>query len=112
MTMKKYFKSYNRKYLLLPIISLLLVCSCSENILEEKPLDFLAPENAYSSIPGIQQGITGLHTLVRADFYTDGPNQDFFAIWLASIGTDVTFHGENPGGNRKFVNYLGQNVTN
>ena len=91
----------------LAIVPLLLVSfSCNEEFLNETPLDFLAPENAYNSIPGIQQGITGLHYTVRRNWFSDGGgHQDGFAIMLGSVGTDVAFHGENPGGNRKLVNY-------
>ncbi len=87
------------------IASLIMISSCGEDVLEEIPLDFLAPEVAYNSIPGIQQGITGLHYSIRQDWYSDAANQDAMAIMLGSVGTDVAFHGENPGGNRKLVNY-------
>lgn len=105
--MKKYFNISSRLFMLLAIIPLLMISpSCNEDVLEETPMDFLAPENAYNSIAGIQQGITGLHFSVRRGWYSDGSSrQDGFAIMLGSLGTDVAFHGENPGGNRKLVNY-------
>ncbi len=105
--MKKYFNISSKLLLLLTIIpTMLLISSCNEDeILKETPLDFLAPENAYNSIPGIQQGITGLHLTVRDAFFSDGGNQDAFAIMLGGLGTDIAYHGENPGGNRKLVNY-------
>lgn len=108
--MKKYFYLFNRKCLLLAIIPLLMVSSCSEDVLKENPLDFLAPENAYNTFAGIQQGITGLHYNVRQVWYSDSKNQDAFAIMLGSLGTDLAFHGENPGGNRKLVNYLAEMI--
>ncbi|MDH5382150.1 MAG: RagB/SusD family nutrient uptake outer membrane protein, partial [Cyclobacteriaceae bacterium] len=94
-------------FLLIPFF---VVFSCNDDkFLEEVPLDFLAPENAYNTIPGIQQGIAGLHYTVRLGWYADASNhQDGFAIMLGSLGTDVAFHGENPGGNRKLVNYLAE----
>lgn len=103
--MKKYRNLLFTKVLLLAMLPMLLVTSCNEDVLTETPLDFLAPENAYNSIPGIQQGIAGLHFIVRWAFYTDTGNQDFFAIWTGGVGSDIAFHGENPGGNRKLVNY-------
>ena len=103
--MKLNIKSNIGKWILPVVISILLVSSCKDDVLEETPLDFLAPENAYNTIPGIQQGITGLHDIVRWAWFTDGGDQDFFAIMHASLSTDLAWHGENPGGNRKLVNY-------
>lgn len=103
--MKNYSNINSKLLLMFAIILLLLPSACNEDILEETPLEFLAPENAYNSIPGIQQGITGLHWTIRRAFYHDGGNQDAFAINLGGVGTDIAYHGENPGGNRKLVNY-------
>lgn len=89
------------------LLVMLIFSSCSKDVLDEVPLDFLAPENAYNNIQGIRQGITGLHFTVRDGWY-NGDNQDPFAIMLGSLGTDVAFHGENPGGNRKLVNYVAE----
>jgi hypothetical protein len=97
-----YTNFLNKRYSLL-IVIMLAFSSCSKDVLEETPLDFLSPENSYESVAGIRQGITGLHWTVR-DMWTD-ENQDQMAIMLGSLGTDVAFHGENPGGNRKLVNY-------
>src|SRR5690606_30176713 len=55
-------------------------------------------------IEGIRQGIIGLHFSAR-DMWYNGSNQDPLAIMSGSLGTDLAFHGENPGGNRKLVNY-------
>jgi len=93
----------NKKYSVL-IVIMLAFSSCSKDVLDETPLDFLSPKNAYESVAGIRQGITGLHWNARDTWY-NGDNQDPLAIMLGSLGTDVAFHGENPGGNRKLVNY-------
>lgn len=106
--MKKYLNSFSKKCLLLAIIPLLMFSSCSEDVLKETPIDFLAPENAYNTLAGIQQGITGLHFTVRRAWFSDGGDQDAFAIMAGGLGTDIAFHGENPGGNRKLVNYLAE----
>lgn len=97
-------KVINIKHRILAIFLLLFSVSCNTDILDEVPLDFLAPDNAYKTVEGIRQGITGLHYSVRDMFYNGG-NQDPLAIMSGSLGTDVAFHGENPGGNRKLVNY-------
>jgi len=102
--MKKYLYLLRKKYSWTAIILLLVFSSCTDKALEETPLDFLAPENAYNTVPGIRQGISGLHFSVR-DAWFGGDNQDQFAM-LNGCGTDVAFHGENPGGNIKLVNYL------
>ncbi len=86
------------------LFAVLFLSSCGKEVLEEKPLDFLAPENAFSSVEGVRQGVTGLHFGVR-DMWYNGENQDPLAIMSGSLGTDLAFHGENPGGNRKLVNY-------
>ncbi|PPL00555.1 RagB/SusD family nutrient uptake outer membrane protein [Parapedobacter indicus] len=109
--MKKSIYNLSKKWPALTLLGLLLSPSCSKDILTEVPLDFLAPENAYQNVEGIRQGITGLHYNVREtwyyadDIYLGSSRQDPFAILIGSLGTDVAFHGENPGGNRKLVNY-------
>lgn len=102
--MKKYIYLFCKKYLLLAIIPILIFSSCSENILKETPLDFLAPENAYNTVPGIQQGISGLHYKVRNSWY-NGDNQDEIGVMLGGLGTDVAFHGEDPNSTRFLCNY-------
>lgn len=94
----------NKKLSILSFILLVVFSSCSIDVLDETPLDFLAPENSYKNLEGIRQGITGLHYSAR-DMWYNGNNQDMLAIMSGSLGTDVAFHGENPGGNRKLVNY-------
>lgn len=106
--MKKHLYIVNKKYSILAAILLLIAPSCSEDVLKEVPIDFLAPENAYSSISGIQQGITGLHWYFRNSYFDELTNQDCFAIMNGGVATDLAFHGENPGGNRKLVNYASE----
>lgn len=101
--MKNFRYIFRKKYFFSAVLLTLISISCSEDVLKETPLDFLAPENAYNTVPGIQQGISGLHFSVRDAWYS-GDNQDQFAM-LNGCGTDVAFHGETPGGNIKLVNY-------
>jgi len=102
--MKKYIYLFSKKCLLLAIIPILIFSSCSENILKETPLDFLAPENAYNTVPGIQQGISGLHYKVRNSWY-NGDYQDEIGVMLGGLGTDIAFHGEDPNSTRFLCNY-------
>lgn len=85
---------------------LIIFSSCNDKeFLKEKPLDFLAPENAYSTLNGIRQGITGLHFRVRNDWYYGEELQDIGAIYKG-LGTDAAFHGEDPNSNRFLCNYV------
>jgi hypothetical protein len=102
--MKNYLYIFRKKYFFSTVLLTLIFSSCSEDVLKETPLDFLAPENAYNTVAGIQQGISGLHFSVR-DAWFNGDNQDQLAMLVGGCGTDIAFHGENPGGNIKLVNY-------
>jgi hypothetical protein len=89
------------------IIAVAALVSCDDAaFLEEKPQDFLAPENAYATVAGIKQGITGLHYTARYDWFSPGNDdlQDVFAIYKG-LGTDIAFHGEDPGSTRFLCNY-------
>src|SRR5690606_41718017 len=68
----------------------------------ETPLDFLAPEVAYTSVEGIQQGINGLHTQVRANYYY-GYNDTQTQMY--GLGTDLAFMGEDPASTRWLNDY-------
>ena len=101
--MKNYLKTFSKKYLLLTGALLLILPSCNKDVLDEVPLDFLAPENAYATKSGIRQGIAGLHWQVRNDwFYGD---QDQGSMWRG-VGTDIAFHGEDPNSTRFLTNYV------
>jgi len=103
-TMKKYLNLISKKFLLYAGILLLIFPSCSEDVLDETPLDFLAPENAYLTLPGIKQGITGLHFSTRQRWFY-GTNQPVIAV-MRGLGTDVAYHGEDPNSNMFLCNYL------
>jgi hypothetical protein len=75
-------------------IYLFILTSCDKGFLDEKPLDFLTPGNAYSSPANIEQGIIGIHQYVRTWWtYNSGTTTIMFAN-----GTDLAYNGENPGG--------------
>lgn len=98
---------YNRNILFSLITTLFVTfVSCDDKgFLEEKPKDFLAPENAYSTVAGLQQGITGLHWTVRNDWFFGEELQDVISIYKG-LGTDVAFHGEDPNSTRFLCNYV------
>ena len=80
-------------------------CQKAEDILKEVPLDFLAPENAYTTVAGIHQGIAGLHSFNRDNWWFESIDRgggvvvalSGDAIWWG-LGTDLCYFGENPGG--------------
>ncbi len=85
-----------RTYILALFIIPLIGISCdSDKILEETPLDFLAPKNAYSSVAGTRQGISGLHSYARQYLFGDAASQEYFA-WRRGVSTDIAYHGEDP----------------
>ncbi|MDR1723630.1 MAG: RagB/SusD family nutrient uptake outer membrane protein [Tannerella sp.] len=97
-------KKYKLFLLALPVV----LFSCNDDaFLEEKPMDFLAPEVAYNTEAGIRQGINGLHYSVRNDFFFGEEIQEHTSTFK-SLGTDVAFHGEDPNSTKfpcNFVNY-------
>lgn len=99
--MKNYIYNLNKNSLLFLGILFVMISSCKkeEDILREVPLDFLAPENAYTTFDGIYQGINGLHAYNRDNWWFEmntrgGSTLQDIAWW--SIGTDEAFYGENP----------------
>lgn len=80
--------------------------SCNDSaFLEEKPMDFLAPENAYNTEAGLRQGINGLHWSVRNDFFFGQELQEHSSTYKG-LGTDVAFHGEDPNSTKFVSNYV------
>lgn len=102
--MKRYYNLIFKRFLLFAGVILMILPSCSEDVLKETPLDFLAPENAYNTLPGIKQGITGLHFSVRQRWFY-GTDQDAGAI-IKGLGTDIAYHGEDPNSTRFMCNYV------
>lgn len=103
MKYKIILRTFSKRCLLIAIILLFIFSACNKNVLEETPLDFLAPENAYNTFAGIHQGITGLHFSVRDTWYGGAPTT---IIMSGSPGTDMAFYGEDPGGSSLLSDYL------
>ena len=75
--------------------------SCNEDILDEKPLDFLSPDNAYLTEQGALQGITAIHDRVRAAYYSFG---EFGVMNWATHGSDLGYNGEIPAAGTLYLN--------
>lgn len=84
------------------VIALLFIFSgcVDDEMLEEKPKDFLTPSNAYTSPDGIEGGIYGLYSDVREWYNTRDQSYGLFGM-----GTDIGYDGETPGGQRFLTNY-------
>ena len=101
-------KTLNIKNILLAVLFALplgLVSCDDDAFLEEKPMDFLAPETAYKSQAGLRQGINGLHWSVRNDFFFGEEIQEHSSTFKG-VGTDVAYHGEDPNSTKFVSNYV------
>lgn len=89
---------------LLTLAGLATLFSCNEEkILDEQPLDFLTPANAFTTPEGVDQGLVGLYASLRNNWsYCQIANQPY---GLYGMGTDVGYDGETPGGQRFLTNY-------
>ena len=103
--MKKYINMLGKGLLLLTIIPVLMLSSCSKDILKETALDFLSTDNAYNTISGIRTGISGLHTRFRNDWYLEAGGQPELVVNLGGVGTDLAYHGEDPNSTTFLSNY-------
>jgi starch-binding outer membrane protein, SusD/RagB family len=92
---QKIFRIIRTSILVAMIIPMIGISCNEQEILEETPLDFLAPKNAYSSVAGARQGISGLHAYARQFLFRDGASQEYFA-WRRGVSTDIAYHGEDP----------------
>jgi len=103
--MKTYINKKNLLIAILFALPLVWVSCDNDGFLEEKPMDFLAPENAYNTEAGLRQGLTGLHWSVRNDFFFGEEIQEHSSTYKG-LGTDVAFHGEDPNSTKFVSNYV------
>ncbi|MEO9004545.1 MAG: RagB/SusD family nutrient uptake outer membrane protein [Ginsengibacter sp.] len=90
--MNKDIKKISQKYLMLTIVTSLLFISCSKKVLEEKPLDFLSPNNAYLTEAGALQGVTAIHERIRRAYYSF---EEFATMNWGTHGSDEGYEGED-----------------
>lgn len=103
--MKTYINSYKTLITILLVLPFIYVSCDDDGFLEEKPKDFLYPENAYKTEAGLRQGINGLHWSVRNDFFFGEEIQEHSSTYKG-LGTDVAFHGEDPNSTTFVSNYV------
>ena len=65
----EYINKLGKKCLLIAVILLFIFTSCIDSVLDEKPLDFLSPDNTYITEQGILQGINAIQDRVRSAYY-------------------------------------------
>lgn len=99
--MNQLMKVIARKFWMIAAIALLIFPSCSEDILDEQPIDFLSPDNAYLTESGALQGVTALHDRVRSAYYSFG---EFGVMNWATHGSDLGYNGEIPAPGSMYLN--------
>lgn len=104
MKYKNYLYRFSKRYSLLAVFAITILLACNEDkILLEEPIDFIAPENAYKTAIGIDQGISAIYASIRLNYYLGaGADNEH----LRGLGTDVAYHGQDPGGSGYLSNYL------
>jgi len=71
-------------------VALSLCFSCNDEFLEEVPVDFRAPENAYKTYQDFNLSVNNLYKLVRREFYSRDENYPMDYTY----GTDLVFDGQ------------------
>src|SRR5690606_179887 len=100
-TMNQHIFIISKRVLAAITIALFTFTSCNEDILDEKPLDFLSPDNAYLTEQGAMQGITAIHDRVRSAYYSFG---EFGVMNWATHGSDLGYDGESPAACTLYLN--------
>ncbi len=103
MKLKKHIFGFGKRYSLLAGIVLIISACSQKKYLEEQPLDFLAPTNAFTTPSTIVQGISAMHAFVRDNWYSHTGDDD---PSLYGLGTDEAYDGEEPGGLRFLTDYV------
>lgn len=66
------------------------VCSCTDDFLQETPVDFIASENAFNTYADFTLSINGLYNKVRKEFYSRDENYPMDYTY----GTDLVYDGQ------------------
>jgi len=88
-------KKYNNIFRIFALFSLILGLSrCDDDFLYEKPLDFLSPENVFTSEEGFESAIIGMHAYLRNTFWGVTDGQLRFTL-KGAYGTDLAYEPRN-----------------
>jgi starch-binding outer membrane protein, SusD/RagB family len=74
---------------------LLLIISCKDSFLEEKPESFLSTTNAFQTADDFNASINGLYGSVRDEFYSRSDWQPMHYVYRTDLGIEVSV-GSNP----------------
>lgn len=100
-------KMKNFIYLIFLLLFLTGTMSCDQNdILEEKPKDFLSPENSFVDKSGFESGLADIYRKIRQYFYANTDSFENFDM----LGIDVDFAAES--WSPEFVSYFNWNTLN
>ncbi|WP_256009857.1 RagB/SusD family nutrient uptake outer membrane protein [Desertivirga xinjiangensis] len=91
-------KNVNRYFSFIVFMSVLLV-SCNDDFLKEKPIAVLSPENTLKSVEGYENLISSLHYYTREELTGD----DLYRYFDMFTGTDICTSGQISV--TQFVNY-------
>jgi starch-binding outer membrane protein, SusD/RagB family len=81
------------------MFAMLLIASCQENLLEEKPPHLITTETLYTNLAGFETGINGLYALVREERTGLNNNSSWSRAETWMSGTDILLtNSENSGG--------------
>ncbi|RZL18952.1 MAG: RagB/SusD family nutrient uptake outer membrane protein [Pedobacter sp.] len=72
------------------LLTTILFGSCKKSFLDEDPLDFLTPSNAYVTLNDFNASVNNLYNNVRSEFYSSGEQRPFDYVF----GTDIVFDGQ------------------
>ena len=91
------------------LLTLGLFTACSDEVLEEVPLDELSNEQVLSSPAGFENYIIGLHEAARLELFR---HDSFHSYINQQMGTDIACSGETAAANfRNYVTYLTPTVS-
>ncbi|MXN92605.1 RagB/SusD family nutrient uptake outer membrane protein [Flavobacterium sp. Sd200] len=85
---------------ILCFVALGLCLSCGDDFLDEVPVDFRSPENAYKTYGDFTLSVNNLYRLVRREFYSRDENYPMDYTY----GTDLVFDGQ--ASQRRWTPYI------
>jgi hypothetical protein len=89
-------------------LSIILLASCSKNVLNETPEAFLSPNNSYLTLAGFQTAIIGLYPYLR----NENDWEDGLVCYNMALGTDIATYGSTAPSSSMLIAYDQVNATN
>jgi starch-binding outer membrane protein, SusD/RagB family len=70
------------------ILLIIILASCSESLLDEKPISIIGAESLYKDLEGFEAGLNGIYALVQKERSTSGIS-DGAIVDVFMVGTDI-----------------------